>query len=427
MKIVIIGGGISGCTALQHKHQHHAQGRDGETHSSTLVVGGGLGLFANGLNVLKRLDGEMFRGIVRGGYAIAHQNLRSKNGTLLIRMDPTADPESDGKRVHLLGTSRHSLDERVVRVVASEGGRNVVSFADEGPTVEADLIFGADGIKRVTKQALFPGQEGICKPVYQSLVGVGEFISTEEVRDLVEEGSMNLVFGGNGFFGYFFSNSAPSEPDRDSVYQVSKPGESLGWWSTYAVDECPDPKTLDMEAVAKQVRERHGDWKDPAIRKILGSLHVKSMYPTWTSPQLPTWERDGVVLVGDAAHALPSTSGQGASQDLEDVEAFTLLLSHALRGLYQGSSPNTMAYKGAITAAARQYMEIRRPRVQSILENAQRMQNSKRRMGIIAEYAMYCAMWIAGCFPRLMSRPLKGVTNYNISEEVKGFIDRQRG
>lgn len=211
---------------------------------------------------------------------------------------------------------------------------------------------------------------------------------------------MNLLFSGSGFFGYFFSSSAVSASDRDSAYSVSEPGESLGWWSTYAVDECPDPKTLDMEAVANQLRERHGAWKDPVIRKIIGSLNVRSMYPTWTSPQLPTWEKDGVVLVGDAAHALPSTSGQGSSQAFEDVEAFTMLLGHALRDVDQESSADTAAYKEAITTAAKQYIEIRRPRVQSILESAQRMQNTKREMSWIAECAMYCAMWIAGRFTR---------------------------
>jgi 2-polyprenyl-6-methoxyphenol hydroxylase-like FAD-dependent oxidoreductase len=151
-----------------------------------------------------------------------------------------------------------------------------------------------------------------------------------------------------------------------------------------------------MEAVSRQLRKRHANWKEPVIQKILGSLKVQNMYPTWTSPQLPTWEKDGVVLVGDAAHALPSTSGQGSSQALEDVEAFTMLLSHSLRGVYQESSPDIKTCKAAITTAAKQYMEIRRPHVQRILESAQRMQNSKRDMGVIAEYMMYYAMWIAG-------------------------------
>ncbi|KAL4904932.1 hypothetical protein BDW74DRAFT_178502 [Aspergillus multicolor] len=433
MKVIIVGGGISGCAAylLVKRHlprptpayQHEMtiyeaydtdidtahEDRDGQTHSSSLVVGGGLGVFPNGLRVLKRLDEDILREVVREGYVIGHQDLRSKDGTLLLRMDTTADPDRDteGQRMHLLWVSRHSLwsslrrrvpdrdirTKRVSRVIASEFGRNMVHFADESSPVDADLVIGADGLKGITKQALFPGQE-ICKPEYQGLVSVGGFISAE-VQGLVDEGSMSLVFGGNGFFGYFFSNSDSSAPDRDSVYHVSEPGQSLAWWSTYAVDDCPDPRNLDRGSVVEQLRERHAHWRDPVIQKILPSLRVSSMYPTWTSPQLPAWQRDGVVLVGDAVHALPSTSGQGSSQALEDVEAFAMLLGHALQGVYPTDSTDTLAYKAAITAAAKQYEAMRFPRVRKILENAQRMQSSKRDMGVIAEYLMYCGLWIA--------------------------------
>ncbi|KAL3464271.1 hypothetical protein BJX64DRAFT_255348 [Aspergillus heterothallicus] len=460
MKIVIIGGGISGCAAYLAFRKHlpglheitiyeaydtHIdttnEDRNGETHSSTLVVGGGLGLFPNGLNVLKRLDEDILCDVVRSGYPIAHQDLRSKNGTLLMRLDSTADPEQDGKRMHLLGISRHSLwknlrlripdsdiqTKRVLEVVENANGRNTVYFTDNSAAVEADLVIGADGIKGITKKAIFPNREDLYTPEYQGLVGVGGFISSEEVKDIVDDGSMNLVFGGNGFFGYFYSTSALSAPNRDSIYHVSKPGESLAWWSTYAVDKCPDPKTLDMQAVAKQLRERHAGWKSPVIQKILASLEVKNMYPTWTSSQLPTWERDGVVLVGDAAHALPSTSGQGSSQALEDVEAFTLFLGHALQNVPQDSSTYSKRYKAAIAIAAKQYIGIRKPRVQSILESAQRMQNSKRGMSVIVEHLMYCAMWIAGCFPGKMSKPLKSVISYNIAEEAKAILEQQKG
>lgn len=67
------------------------------------------------------------------------------------------------------------------------------------------------------------------------------------------------------------------------------------------------------------------------MQKVIKSITVTNMYPTWTVPPLPTWERDGVVLVGDAAHALPPSSGQGSSQALEDVEAFALFLGHYMR------------------------------------------------------------------------------------------------
>lgn len=205
---------------------------------------------------------------------------------------------------------------------------------------------------------------------------------------------MNFVFGGNGFFGYIFSESEFSAEHRESPYHVSEPGDSLGWWSTYEIEECPDPKALDMDDVTSQLRERHANWKDPVVQRILKSLRVENVWPTWTSPPLPTWERDGVVLVGDAAHALPPTSGQGSSQALEDVEAFALFLAHHLRA--NNPAQNAVDLKTSIKTAANQYESLRKPRVAAILKDAQQRQNQKRDMGWLQEYSMYAFMKLIG-------------------------------
>ncbi|EAW24766.1 FAD-dependent oxidoreductase [Aspergillus fischeri NRRL 181] len=434
MKIAIIGAGISGCTAYLQLKKHlpgshtitiyesHDTSKDRKfdaskgsqeedaTHSSTLIVGGGLGIGPNGLHVLKRLDEDLLRDIVRGGYVAPHGNLKSKHGRLLIRMDNSAPGAGDEPPVHMVGCSREWLwrclreripdgdivTKRVERVVASPDDRNTIYFKDGSPAVEADLVIGADGIKSVAKRALFPeAEEDPFPPHYEGVCGIGGFLPSSEVKDLVEKGSMNFIFGGNGFFGYFFSTSSSTAPHRDSPHHVSEPGDLLAWWSTYSVDECPDTKTLDMDDVLQQLHKRHEHWGDPVVRKVLKSARVKSMYPTWTSPQLPTWERDGVVLVGDAAHALPSTSGQGSSQALEDVESFAKFLSYFL-GKVDGNGVNEC--KEAVKLAAKQYMDLRRPRIQAILADARKKQNKKRDMGVIEEYLMYSIMWIMGMY-----------------------------
>lgn len=232
-------------------------------------------------------------------------------------------------------------------------------------------------------------------------MGIGGFIPADQVRDQVEPGSMNFILSGKGFFGYFFANSDTSAPHRDSPYHVSEPGSSLTWWSTYSVDRCPNPKTLDMQDVTRQMHERHGSWGDPVIKTVLGSLHVDNMYPTWTVSSLPTWYSDGVVLVGDAAHALPPTSGQGASQALEDVEAFVLLLRHYLTREESGETTGAAANeavrcKKAITDASEHYERLRRPHVEAILQRAKQTQGSKRTMSWVEEYVMYGFMWVMG-------------------------------
>lgn len=133
------------------------------------------------------------------------------------------------------------------------------------------------------------------------------------------------------------------------------------------------------------------------MKKVIQSLQVENMYPTWTLPALPMWERDGVVLVGDTAHALPSSSSQGSSQALEDIEALAILLAHHLHiGDADLDEVTPMAWKNAIKAAASQYVNLRQPHVNAILESAQNAQNGKRQIDVLKEYSMYAVMKIMG-------------------------------
>ncbi|KAJ6021081.1 hypothetical protein N7540_006585 [Penicillium herquei] len=486
MKIVIIGAGISGCTMYLELQKHlpksvgvepheiilyeayntdvevtSDQRQEEHTHSSTLLVGGGLGIAANGLRVLQRLDESLLRDVVRSGYAVSTSNLKSKNGLTLLSLGAAASVDASPP-MNMVMSSRDTfwrclrarvpgdriINKRIEKVVANPDGQNEIFFVDGSLPVKADLVIGADGVRSTAKWAIFPdAKEDPYPPHYEyvispfqsfrnyhgvlenpfnhlnrGLVGVGGFIPASEVKDVVEKGSVNFIFGGNGFFGYFFSNSAEDAPDRDSPYRICEPGDSLAWWSTYEIDECPDYKNIDTADVTRQLQKRHAEWKDPAIQKILSSLEVKSMYPTWTSPPIPTWERDGVILVGDAAHALPPSSGQGSSQALEDVEALALILSHHLRNEVTSEISD---YKRVFKAAANHYMALRQPHVAQILETARESQNRKREMGVIQEYIMYGFLKIMGFFPSLMTKKLRSVVEYNVVDHVADILAKE--
>jgi 2-polyprenyl-6-methoxyphenol hydroxylase-like FAD-dependent oxidoreductase len=201
MKIVILGAGIAGCTVYLELQKHlpkpsgpessheitiyeaystdlhvtpEQRQRNEDTHSSTLVVGGGLGVGANGLNVLRRLNEDLLKDIVRSGYVTATSNLKSKNGWLLMSMKTTGSNASENKdpaeNMLMVACSRHSLwkalrsripdehivNKRISEVIAHPDGKNAVRFDDGSPEVEADLVIGADGVRSTAKRALFP-------------------------------------------------------------------------------------------------------------------------------------------------------------------------------------------------------------------------------------------------------------------------------
>lgn len=221
MKIVIIGAGIAGCTAYLELQKHlpnseknpediqngnhditiyeaYDTGKDVDletrlqgptpTYSSTLLVGGGLGIAPNGLGVLERLDPGLLHDVTRSGYVTPISNMRNKNGSLLMRLEangraagPNEVAEADAK-MHTVAIPRHlawrSLrgripDQHIIRrkvleVATTVDGRNKVIFADGSDPVEADLVIGADGLHSIAKRALFPdAKEDPYPPSYQ--------------------------------------------------------------------------------------------------------------------------------------------------------------------------------------------------------------------------------------------------------------------
>lgn len=206
MKVVIIGAGIAGCAAYLELEKHlpkslvseekheitifeaystdlkvtPEQRKEDHTQSATLLVGGGIGIAPNGLNVLRRLDEELLNDVVRGGYAISTSNMKNKNGSLLMSIKPSlSNPSSKDntespQQMLTVGCSRHSLwkclraripDEHIVNkrvsdVVSCADGRNLIHFADGSPSVEADLVVGADGVRSTAKGAILPDAEG---------------------------------------------------------------------------------------------------------------------------------------------------------------------------------------------------------------------------------------------------------------------------
>lgn len=196
---------------------------------------------------------------------------------------------------------------------------------------------------------------------------------------------MVFGFGGNGFFGY--SSGGPP---------VS---QQLMWWSTFETSQLPDNKAIDPAAIKAALLERHKHWKDPIIQDIVQSAEIQSIYPTWTLPTLPNWGAEGIVLVGDAAHAMDPTTGQGASQALEDSQTLALLLAELCKDASERSDGT--AFSDTIDQAIKIFHEIRSPRIDAIVARGKKIAGRKANVGIVAEYFMYFFLWLLNKFPAI--------------------------
>jgi 2-polyprenyl-6-methoxyphenol hydroxylase-like FAD-dependent oxidoreductase len=126
---------------------------------------------------------------------------------------------------------------------------------------------------------------------------------------------------------------------------------------------------------------------------------VESIYPTWVLNELPHWGSNGIVLIGDAAHAMDPTTGQGASQALEDSLTLSLLLKEVL----QPNATHTVqgTEKEKVDLAIKLFHDIRKPRVQEIVERGKKIAGRKENVGVVAEYFMYFFLWMMNRFPAI--------------------------
>ncbi|KAK5627839.1 hypothetical protein RRF57_003554 [Xylaria bambusicola] len=435
MKIAIIGAGISGLSqylwlrkvGLLKDHSvtiyeaRDAQDRSGsaainlETFNAS-VIGASIGLSSTGLHVLKRLDPELHDAIVRTGHIIRSWRMSNARGWTLATVPTGRGDEMMvmiGREACCQILRDHVPDDAIVRRkvidVKLAEGNNKPRLIFQDRTEEAfDFVIACDGIWSRARRAMFGGQDRDqyeFSPVYEGLVGVGGFVPSSKLKG-TPVGEMNVVMGANGFFGYGYTTG--------NAEDSAKAGDMATWWSTYTLNQCPDDwRSIDTEDVRRELQKRHLGWQNTVIQEIVRDVEVESLYPTFITPLLPTWEKGGCVLVGDAAHALQLSSGQGASMALEDCETLALLQ------YYIGKDP-----EGGIVKASKAYSDLRRPRLDTVFKKAQQLAGMKQDMSIVQEMLMYFFVWL---FSRLKFTEAyeRRLNAYDVPAEVSKAIEQE--
>ncbi|TGB14482.1 FAD-dependent monooxygenase [Streptomyces sp. MZ04] len=225
--------------------------------------------------------------------------------------------------------TRIEHDRKLVDADTSADGV-VARFAD-GSSLTGDLLIGCDGIHSRTRSIIDPAA-----PVarYIPLLNLGGFASGVDVPG--EPAQLQFIRSPKGFFGYTTS------------------GKGEVWWFANlpwgAEPSRAELAAMDRDILTERLLDTFAD--SPAfvadvIRATYSSLYAQ---PTHDLPGVPTWRRDRLVILGDAAHATTPTSGQGSSMALEDA----VVLAKCLREL-----PGPQAWA--------RYEQLRRERVEGVV------------------------------------------------------------
>jgi hypothetical protein len=236
------------------------------------------------------------------------------------------------------------------------------------------------------------------------LTAVGGFLPvtslSENFRMSLEQEPVTLTFGPDGFFGY--SLCTPRTED------ITK--QQIMWWSTWEATPAPDRHAL-LTDIRTQLHKRHDSWKSPRdspgapLFSTIISLGCGSesdtpstataverdllILPRRITPRLPGWSSPSgkIMIIGDAAHAMPPDAGQGVSCAVEDAVAIALLLQH-----YQGGSGD-VNLSVVLKNTAKAYEELRMKRLAVILSAAKHAGDGKRKLKYYQEVIRDWLFW----------------------------------
>ena len=362
--IAIIGAGLSGLTFALALHNLSIPSTIYELRSASYNIGGALMLSPNALRVLDSLgiyerirakgyhfetltftDGE---GNVGDSYYFGNEKLYGYKAFRVYR-DVLINEISEMVKERGIEVK---YDSKFSHVVKEDEGSVEFALAD-GTTVSAPLLIAADGIHSRVRGYIHPN----VKAIYVGAIGTTSALPVSKLRlpypDFPLPASMATEAGAFVM--------APQSPSGEEIFfgiQRVVPERSREGW-----DELRNSTSELVELMCKD----KDVWPDVA-QSAFENMDPKkiSVWPFYMVPKMDRWmsKAGRVVLIGDAAHAIAPTAGQGVNQAFEDAHMLALLLSKQSEGV-------------ELQEALKYWQSFRSDRVTQILKLNDRM-NAKR-------------------------------------------------
>ncbi|MFP3989895.1 FAD-dependent monooxygenase [Streptomyces sp. E11-3] len=385
-RAVVIGGGIGGLTAAAALHQRGWKVTVLERAAALEPVGAGISLAPNSQRALDTIGvGDEIRDLAAwqgdGG-------LRTPSGRWLSRTSSKAAAERFGgtivllHRATLVETLRVRLPEGAVRTASAAtltdpgGPDRPAVVSTPGGAVEAELVVGADGINSGVRRALFPAHPG---PEYAGFT-TWRVVVPAPARPF----GSHETWGKGQLWGTHLMKDG-----RAYAYAAARAPEG---------GHAPDDEKAELQ-------RRFGTWHHPVpdILEAVRPDHVLRHDVHYMRQALPAYHRGRTVLLGDAAHAMPPSLGQGGNQAIEDA---VVLAHHA----------TPTADPGAALAS---YTRDRLPRTMDIVRKSARtgrMTTLTSAPGVLLRNALIAG--VNTLAPHLVLRGFDGIVDWRPPSEA---------
>jgi 2-polyprenyl-6-methoxyphenol hydroxylase-like FAD-dependent oxidoreductase len=297
----IAGGGIGGLGSAVTLARNGWTVRVHERSSEIREVGTGIYIKNNAIEVLGELG--IFDRLAPRGLKLERSQVLDRDGRIMQDRALV-----DRSRVHAF--LRQTLVE-ALRDAAEHAGVEIVTnspavaadpagelLLENGRRLRADLVIAADGIRSRVRDSLDIGAS------YRSLpTVVNRYLIPS--REITPEAITREHWSGRYRIGI-----TPCAADLTYVYQV-----------------CPE---WDKTAVALPSHVAFWSEAFPRLRRAIEVLsQAEATQHNFSIVKCPRWQKGRIAIIGDAAHGLPPTLGQGVGLTLMNAHALAAILGRS--------------------------------------------------------------------------------------------------
>lgn len=312
MKAVILGGGIAGLTMGLLLRKENWDVVVSERSASMVNQGHAFLMSADGLSILSEFSKEQ------------SSALHKQNVNLFSLKRPDGDEEIriklDGwhcmKRVDLIShlysffSKNNLIMGRVFSHFLYENNVAIAAVFENGETEYGDIFIGADGSNSKVRESLF-GKVNFTPVAVHEIVGISKKRAIDDPEKVVFQKYQSKIKGlAFGFIPASYNESV--------------------WFMQYDVKLASGDEGKSPEALQKFCYDMLTDFPDE-VRAVLDANDFSTSYiwKTRDFDTLPTFHKENVVLIGDAAHlAVPFTSA-GTTNALLDAKTLTKTLMNS--------------------------------------------------------------------------------------------------
>ncbi|KAM0550708.1 hypothetical protein ACHAPJ_008773 [Fusarium lateritium] len=330
-KVAIIGAGLSGLALALTLHQQGIETIAYEQQAAPLDIGGAVMLSPNALRVLDKLG--VFERMEPRSYKFEESYFLSQDDKVVdvFEFGNASKYGYSGIRVYRFELIKILLDlvrKAGVEVVYGKRFDQIVSETEEsvtwrfadGSEETASLLVGADGIHSRVRSYLYPD----LAPKFTNMVGVTAAVPTKQLKVENNEYQFPATFMHDKRGAFVIAPQLADGSEvligKQKVFVGEDPGREA--WKAMTSD-----KTWCVDFL-REGKEDFPSVVTNATSEI--SPDKVNLWPFYLLPKLEKWassDKHGrVAILGDAAHAIPPTAGQGVNQAFEDVYTFAGVL-----------------------------------------------------------------------------------------------------